>query len=449
MTALVGRAGGSARPLDRAAEFVATYGAAAYIVCLPLEFTSVWLNQQLSRFVLVLVALAFAYLVVWRQRTITVPRSPSVWLLVLYMVASLASWLTSRAAGSFSSVADIALYPLVALLLANLVITSADHRRAWIAFLISSLAVALLGAVLYVTHQSIWAPNPLVAERVNITFGDPNITARFLTLGACAAVLMFAKREGPTWLSTGTAVACAAILPLTFSRSGLFLFVATVLLAVVVAFNRRRAAAIGVVALLVFAVSTAGNPTTRLRAEGAVTSVVTMVTGRPAGDGAPKTGAGQYAADDNRRYLVAAGLKMFADHPAVGVGFGGYQHALVTSYRYFLPSDRSGPNLDSLSHASLVTVMAEQGLVGGLLVVVFLIQLGREAWRARRRADEMSLWTTIPATLVVPIFVYSQIEGRFFSEPYLWLALGLIYSAHQAAMGEKGARVEKELARVA
>ena len=64
MTALVGRAGGSARPLDRAAEFVATYGAAAYIVCLPLEFTSVWLHQQLSRFVLVLLALALAYLVV-------------------------------------------------------------------------------------------------------------------------------------------------------------------------------------------------------------------------------------------------------------------------------------------------------------------------------------------------------------------------------------------------
>jgi len=449
MTALVGRAGGSARPLDRAAEFVATYGAAAYIVCLPLEFTSVWLHQQLSRFVLVLLALAFAYLVVWRQRTITVPRSPSAWLLVLYVGASLASWLTSRAPGSFNSVADIALYPLVALLLANLVITSADHRRAWIAFLISSLAVAVLGAILYLTHQSIWAPNPLVAERANITFGDPNITARFLTLGACAAILMFAARRGPSWLSTGAVVACAAVLPLTLSRSGLGLFVATVLLAIVVAFNHRRAAAIGVVALLVFTISTAGNPTARLRAEAAVASVVSMVGVQPGGTGAPKTAPSQSAADDNRRYLVAAGLKMFADQPAFGVGFGGYQHALVTTYRYFLPSDRSGPNLDSLSHASLVTVMAEQGLVGGLLVVVFLVQLGREAWRARRRADEMSLWSTIPATLVIPIFLYSQIEGRFFSEPYLWVALGLMYSANQVAMGHQAAQAEKELARVA
>src|SRR5439155_3026708 len=108
-----------------------------------------------------------------------------------------------RAPGSFSSVADITLYPPVALLRANRVITSADHRRAWIAFLISSLAVSRLGAILYLTHQSIWAPNPLVAERANITFGDPNITARLRTLGERTAIRMSAARAGPSWPCTG------------------------------------------------------------------------------------------------------------------------------------------------------------------------------------------------------------------------------------------------------
>ena len=431
--------------LPRAAEYVATYGTAAYILSLPLEFTSVWLHQQLSRFVLVFVGLAFGYLVVSRRRFLTVPRRPSVWLLVLYIVASLASWLLSRAPGSLSSVADITLYPLVALLLVNLVATETDHRRAWIAFLISGLGVALLGAFLYVMHLSLWTPNSLVATRLNITFGDPNITARFLTLGACAAILMFAARQGPSWLSIGTAVACAAVLPLTLSRSGLGLFVATVLLAVVVAFRHRRAAAIGVVALLVCAISAAANLDTRQRAADATATVVSLVTQRPASVGPPTRGTShdQSAVDDNRRYLVAAGLKMFAEHPAIGVGFGGYQHALLTTYRYFVPGNRTGPNLDSLSHTSIVTVLAEQGVSGTLPFIVFLILLGSEAWGARQRRDDFAVWSTIPATLIIPIFAYSQIEGRFFSEPYFWMALGLMYSANGLAIRKTSEQRER------
>jgi hypothetical protein len=36
---------------------------------------------------------------------------------------------------------------------------------------------------------------------------------------------------------------------------------------------------------------------------------------------------------------------------------------------------------------------------------------------------------TLPAILIIPILMYSQFEGRFFPEPYLWLMLGLLYSA--------------------
>jgi hypothetical protein len=422
--------------LPRAAEYVATYGTAAYILTLPLEFTSVWLHQQLSRFVLVFVGLAFAYLVVSRRRFLTVPRSTSVWLLVLYVVASLASWLVSRAPGSLASLADITLYPLVALLVVNLVVTETDQRRAWIAFLISGLGVALLGVFLYVTHLSFWTPNPVVTARLNITFGDPNITARFLTLAGCAAVLMFAARQGPSWLSTGTAVTCAAVVPPTLSRSGLVLFVVTVLLAIVVAFNHRRAATIGAVAVLVCVISAGANAETRQRAEAAVATVVSLVTEKPVSVGPPARPASvdQSAVDDNRRYLVGAGLQMLADHPAVGVGFGGYQHALLTTYRYFVPADRTGPNLDSLSHTTFVTVLAEQGAMGTLLFTVFFIVLGVEAWRARQRGGDFAVWSTIPATLIIPIFAYSQIEGRLFSEPYFWLALGLMYSANGLAL---------------
>ena len=417
----------------RAAEFVATYGLAAAVLCLPLEFTSVLFRQQLSRFVLVIVAAAFVYLVVTGRRRPVFPRFLSVYLLLAYIAVSLMSWLLTRAPGSAGSLLDIALYPFVALLAANLAVSERDHRRVWIAFLASALAVALLGAFLYATHLQVWTPNPAVASRMNITFGDPNITARFLTLGACAAVIVYASRQGPSWLTVAAAVACAVVIPLTFSRSGLALFIISVAIAIGFALNRRRAAAIGVAALLAFVISTGVNPDTRQRATDAAFTAVSAVTGATAPHGGTAAGHHQaaVASADNRKYLVAAGLKMGVDHPMFGVGFGGYQHALLTTYNRYLPAGYT----DSVSHTSMVTVFAEQGIVGALLMVALLIQLGRETLGARWRRDAWSLWATVPATLVIPIFLYSQFEGRFFQEPYLWLALGMLYSAMLAQRG--------------
>ena len=41
------------------------------------------------------------------------------------------------------------------------------------------------------------------------------------------------------------------------------------------------------------------------------------------------------------------------------------------------------------------------------------------------------MWVQVPMVLIVPIVLYSQFEGRFLEEPYLWLCLGLMYSAFQ------------------
>ena len=427
----------------RIAEFVATYGLGAFVLCLPLEFTSVYLHQQLSRFVLVPLVMAFGYLVVTKRRTLTLPRFSSMYLLLAYLIASLGSWLATRAPGSSSSLLDIALYPLVGLLVANLVLTPEDHRRVWISFLISGLGVALLGAFLYLAHLQIWTPNPQVASRMNITFGDPNITARFLTLAACAAVILYSAKQGPVWLAVAAAVGCAAVTPLTFSRSGLALFIVCLVAAIVFALNHRRAAALGVVALLLFAVSTTVNPDTRLRAEDAAYTLASGMPGLSPSHHAPAAASSHRAAvvsDDNRRYLIAAGVKMGLDHPVFGVGFGGYQHALLTTYNRFLPAIYT----DSVSHTSIVTVFAEQGVIGLLLVIAFLVQLAREALAARNGQNAWSLWTTVPATLVIPIFLYSQFEGRFLQEPYLWLALGMIYSAMTLAQREPQAGTEIE-----
>ena len=416
------------------AEWVVAYGPAAYVVTLPLEFTSVYLRQQLSRFVLIVLAIAFVYLLIARRRSLTVPRSASVYLLLLYLGASFASWLLTRAPGSSSAMLDAFLYPVVGLLLANVVLDESAHRRAWIALVVSGLAVAITGVVLYATHVQIWTPNPQVASRMNITFGDPNITARFLTLAACAAVVLFAARRAPAWLAVACALACAITMPLTFSRSGLALFIVCVVFAIVFSLDRRRAAVLGVAALVAFAISTGGNPDTRQRAEDAAYTAVTAVTGissHHASSGGT-THHAAVASDDNRKYLVAAGVKMGLDHPVFGVGFGGFQHALLTTYNRFLPAQYT----DSVSHTSLVTVFGEQGIIGTLLMLAFLLLLAREVLLARNRRDGWALWAAVPGVVIVTVFLYSQFEGRFTSEPYLWVALGLFYSSRMLAEHE-------------
>lgn len=418
--------------LDGAADLVAAYGVAAIVLTLPLEFTARYIPLQLHRFVILVVAATFGYLVLRGRRSVIIPRFASVWLLVALVVASLASWALTRAPGSTNALLAVAMYPFVGLLIANLVVTRNDHRRAWTAFLVSALAVAVLGAILYVAHAQIWAPNPAVANRLNITFADPNITARFLTLGACAAVILFAAGEVPAWLAGGAAISCAVVLPLTYSRSGLALFVLMVASMVLFAFDRRRAAALAVVALIAFGMSTALNPDTRHRATDAVATVADVITGTHHSGAAPTPVDNGIALGDNRVFLVAAGLKMFADHPLFGVGLGGYQHALLTTYSRFLPPAYT----DSVSHTAVITVLAEQGVVGALLLLLLLLQLAREAWAARRRKDGWEVWTTISAAMVVPIFLYSQFEARLLQEPYLWFALGMFYGAQQAALGK-------------
>ena len=59
--------------LDRLAELVVAYGPAAFILTLPFEFTSVYLRQQLSRFVLAALVVAFVYRVIRGRRAIALP----------------------------------------------------------------------------------------------------------------------------------------------------------------------------------------------------------------------------------------------------------------------------------------------------------------------------------------------------------------------------------------
>jgi putative inorganic carbon (hco3(-)) transporter len=417
--------------VTRVAETITRFGLPAFILCLPLEFTSLFLPLQLARIVLLIVGVAFAYLVLTRRRTLVLPLSTSGAVLGLFAVASLASWISTRSPGSTNLVGDLVAYSLMAVLVVNLARTEDEVRRAWAALLLSALAIALLGAVLYYTHSSIWRPDPDHLGRVNATFADPNISARFFNLAICTAILMYAARRQPTWLSVGTVVACAAIFPLTFSKSGYFILVVTVVMIVPMALDRRRAAALAAVALVIFVAAIAINTDTRDRANIVWHSLTQSAqnVSQQQNVSQPTSATGQGLAgvelDPVRTYLIQAGWQMFRDHPLTGVGFGGFQHALLTTYKSFLPANPPA----TLSHTSAITILSEQGLIGGLLFLAFLALLLREVVDSLVRRTPWRLWIVIPAVLIAPILAYSQFEGRLIEEPYLWLALGLFYAA--------------------
>jgi len=417
--------------LTNLAELIVRFGAPAFIATLPLEFTSQIFKLQLARIVLLVVAVAFGYLLLVGRRKLDIPMSLSVGVIGAYVAVSLTSWAITRAPGSGNAALDVAAYPVVALLVFNLVRGENALREAWLTLLISGVVFALLGGFLYFTHLSIWRPDLTGLHRVNATFADPNIAARFIVLVVCAGILTFAARVRPTWAGVAAVVAGAAVLPLTFSKSGYLVFPVAVVLMAPLALDRRRAAALGAVALVVFAGAMVANPATRDRAAvslGLVTGTTENGGSTPLNPADTEPLAGGRL-DTVRTYLIEAGLAMFADHPATGVGFGGYQHALLTAYKRFVPTN---PNPQvTLSHTSAITILAEQGLVGALLFASFLGLLAWEVIRSLRRRTAQRSWIVMPALLAIPILILSQLEGRMIEEPYLWLALGLFFAARR------------------
>lgn len=419
------RASGLSAQLTKVAEAVVRWGLPAIIACLPLEFTAQIFKLQLVRIVLLVVAVAFGFLVATGRRTLAIPVSTSVLLVAAYAAASIVSWLFTRAPGSLNSLLDVTAYPVVALLVLNLVRNENDLRNAWIAMLASGVLFGLLGAFLYFAHLSIWRADPSGLFRVNATFGDPNIAARFLMLVVCAGVLMFAARQRPPWLAVAAVAAGAAVLPLTFSKSAYLVFPVGAVLTVPFAVDRRRALGAAALALFVAAAVVVVNPATRDRAAvslGLVTGTTENGGSTPI-ESTDSLGGGRL--DPVRSYLIEAGWAMFRDHPATGVGFGGYQNAIRTTYKAFLPAK----NPIVLSHTSAVTILAEQGLVGTLLFLAFLVALAWHVVGALRRHTQWRNWIVMPAVLLVPILILAEFEGRLVEEPYLWLALGLMFAA--------------------
>jgi len=401
------------------------------VLTVPLEFTKLFFPNQaieLSRVVLPLCVLTFAAQIAVERREIRFPADLGTLGLALFTAyAAVSAVAVGSLQGKKTAVAMVA-YLLMMLTIFNWIRTSAGHRRIWSTLAVSALIVSIVGLILHLTNTYIWnAPN--LGSRVNATFHDPNLFARFLAIAMLTMVVVAGDldatvRRRALWVAA--ALGAAVAFPFTYSRAGwAFTLVVAV---VVIALAKRKKRAIGLVGLLVAAFAGVAiiDPSVWTRAALLVANLQSPFFDHAFLDRAPWLRfLSLLPLDSVRHYLIGAGLIMFAEHPIFGIGFGTFSQSLTGAYAGLMPA-----GIDTTaSHTTLITILAETGLVGMALVLMIALFFVRSMVHGGFQSLEQRGLVLAPVIALVMIVLDSQFTGRLFDEPYLWLFLGLAYSA--------------------
>lgn len=378
----------------------------------------------------IVVAIAFA---VWllrpgRPRTDALPATP----LTLPLSLLFAAYALSSLYGLDAHAARIeSMRLLFALgsfaLLPFFVRDRASLRWTMLAFVAMAALLAAIGVYQQASGDFFWNDGlGMYGERrINTTFADPNHFARYLVEGIVAAIALWffvGRRAKFAFLLPAMGI-CMLTLGFTGSRGAwlvaLVALPAMVMLLPIARSLRLRMLGMGA-ALLVLAAGAffALNPYFAKRVD-------TLALG--------------FDAAGARPYLVEAGIEMFRDHPLTGVGAGAYQRAFEEDYIGF-KDERIKADI-TLSHTSFVTIAAELGVIG-LVVLAFLAWRWLAYVRAVLRVSDAPVHATVLALAMVTLIIAlgSQTEGRFFEDPYLWFAAGLVVAAEGIVMRERAAR---------
>ncbi len=401
------------------------------IVTLPLEFTEAFLPLGFIQVSRVVIAACLATLLiqgVFRVREVRLP-PVRLWLPpVCFIGYSAVSATVSGSTPGLKTVAAMVVYGFLALAVYSWTQSVPDQDRLWVWLAISVIAVSIVGLFGGFTGTHIWnAPDEAGLPRVNATFRDPNILARFLSFGAVAALIM-ATRSGARQrlLFVGAIALASATLPFTYSRQGWVLGAVVLGVAVVLAANRWQALALAALSIACFAAVVVLDPQVRDRWN----LLGQILTTQPPHvfDSRLLAFVNLLPLDTARRYLVAAGFQMFYDHPIFGVGFGNFPASMLGHYRQFIV-----PAFNTIdSHSSFVTIIAEQGLIGLALASWWAFEFARSIVRSARLQMRRPYLAAAFVVLLL-IVLTSQLEGRLLQEPYAWLFLGAALGAQRIA----------------
>ena len=407
------------------------------ILSLPLEISRTWfphlfILDQLGKFVgviyfgriLTLAVIAyFIYNLVRSRRTDRFPkndrddlseifRSPLFIALGSYIIWGAFSviWSIDRLQ-TVVGVTRLALLWLLGAAVYSLVKRSDGLITVPITFAVVSSFLAGFGVYELLSKHYIWLSEiyqPI--SRINATFVDTNIYARFLLIGCLAtAILMLnATRVGRLTGAMALALQIAALLG-TGSRMG---WITMIIVAIgLAALVPRRVVVLPILGVLALSgMSILLNHGLLMRALALKQNF--------------------WAASLERHYLITSGLQMFTQHPVHGIGLAGFQHAMLTTYASIIQ------NGVSLSHTALITTAAELGIIGVGILVVFFVQLYGRLPSERialhfsrkqfRDGTRRYYWQIFAVLAITAIFISAQGEGRFLEDPYLWVLIGYL-----------------------
>jgi O-antigen ligase len=316
------------------------------------------------------------------------------------------TWSNDVSAGALELLAFFLPFGVLALAVARL----EWSRRALTWLLVELVAMAVAFAVVGIwQHQTkivFWNPKVIYPNayapfyRVNSVFWDPSIYGRFLVLAILAAVVLVVRgRPSPRagWAATAAIVVMWTGLFFSYSQTSFAALVVGLLLVALVAWGRRAAPTVGLVALVGLAVAV-GSPSVRH-------SLL--------------HGSGN-AATGGRASLVTGGLRIAKQNPLLGVGVGGFKRAYGALHHL-----KGKEPKKAASHDTPVTVAAEEGAPGLLLYAWLVVAaLGLSFRRLGRRFDTRAATTF--GVLFAAIFVHSLAYADFFEDPTTWGLFGAI-----------------------
>ena len=300
-----------------------------------------------------------------------------------------------------------------------------DVERILLAFLLTAIALSVLAIAQRVLGIFYWRDILIQADgfsyRSNATVADPNHLARILVVAvtlAAGAMLVRGPTRMTLYVALPTILVGLPAIVATASRSGWLML-----------------GLCGLLTLLTIPIAR-GTRLRLLGASGALTVVLIVFLMFQGGADAERV---QTLATGSevlglRQFLIQAGWAMFQDNPLFGVGAGGFQNALITTYRDYLPTWAE----TTLSHTSGISLLAELGIVGAAMFVFFLIRIAvTNVWtyiRATAREDRWIVsWIGVS---VLGMILHSQSEGRLLDEPYLWVLLALLI-AYETNFGRR------------
>jgi O-antigen ligase len=300
-------------------------------------------------------------------------------------------------------------FALLYVLLRDVAWTSRLIRFCLVLTALLAIAFSLIGFAEYATKTIILNPRLVVTNdlhtyfTVNSVFFDPDIFGRYLALVMILlSVLLIYERPQREQATVVVVLAVLwACLVLTLSRSSLGALLVGLAALAALRWRPSRALVAVVVVVGLGAAAVAVSPTTFGLNQG--------INGASSGRGG----------------LVSGGLSLFAERPLWGYGSGSF----AVEYQAHHRTTASGL---SDSHTIPITIAAEQGLIGELVYLAFVLSAVFVLVRGARGDPVRS---AIAAAFVALLF-HTLLYADFLEDPSTWTLLGIgvgLWSAAPAA----------------